>query len=501
MARRERYREAALQVARYLAERQRPDGGFPGPDNYGVASALCLWSQFGTEFARQLDRAWQRLKERPPRGYGEFNIYALLHCRQTLGADPVDALLRHLRFGARHSANWMLLRACCRALPGPHFAPTLAALEARLVLLRYLRRGFIADRPGVRSFAYHAFCGALLADLWQARGWQWAGRAAAQAAHFLADFALPNGDVLYLGRGQQQIFGCGALLCLFERAEPLTGNARFADRADRVFDRLSTFQRPDGSFPLVLSEGEPLEPWDPERPLPGWYSYNRYADYLPFLGCMLLKASAPAIPALGEVGPAPFHPDFRLCREDRYVAVLARPGGAPTNDLPFPYVCVSGVSLFPCYGVEGDHVAPESHPLPYGVLADGRSYGFRDRVRYQLTDDGLAGGSSLVLHRRRFDFAPDGFTCRDEIRFRRPCSFASFTPTNFLFRSLQRVGSEFETWHRGVRARIQAGAGATAHADAAVTASGPLVALRRTESPLRAERGKVFSTELRIRFL
>ena len=66
MPRREEYQGAARAIAVYLAERQRPEGGFPGPDNYGVAYALWLWSSFGVEFARQIDRAWQRLNMRRP---------------------------------------------------------------------------------------------------------------------------------------------------------------------------------------------------------------------------------------------------------------------------------------------------------------------------------------------------------------------------------------------------------------------------------------------------
>ena len=85
MPRREEYQGAARAIAVYLAERQRPEGGFPGPDNYGVAYALWLWSSFGVEFARQIDRAWQRLKDNLPQSHGEFNIYALLHCRERLG--------------------------------------------------------------------------------------------------------------------------------------------------------------------------------------------------------------------------------------------------------------------------------------------------------------------------------------------------------------------------------------------------------------------------------
>jgi len=501
MARREEYEGAARAIAHYLAERQRPDGRFPGPDNYGVAFALWLWSHFGAGFAEQVSRVWERLKRDLPTTHGEFNAYALLHCRERLGAGPVDALLRGVRLGRRHPANWMLLRAVCRARPGPFFSPVRASWEARSALLRYARRGFVADRPGVRSFTYHAFCGALLADLWRHGRARWAGRAAGRAAQSMAEFILPNGDGLYVGRGQEQIFGYGALVYLLEAAARLTGEDEFRRLADRVFHHVLSFQRPDGSFPLVLREGEPPEPWLPDVSRPGWYTYNRYADYLPLVGCFLLKAAAPEVPQLGPLVPAPAHPAFRVWRQERYVAVLAVPGGAPTNDLAFPYVCVDGQSLFPCYGAEGEGVAPGAVPLPYGVLADGRRYGFRDQLRYRLTQSGLMGLSQLVRHRRCFEFGAEGFVCRDEIVFRRRCSLSDFVVTNFLFRTLRRLREGgFETWHRGARAVLYLSLEGSIRPNAAVTASGPLVALSHSQGRLEARAGDRITTELRVDF-
>lgn len=501
MAGREDYRAAAHDIARYLAERQRPDGTFPGPDSYGVASALRVWLAFDTEFGLQVDRAWRRLKAKPPTSHTEFSIYALLECRQRLGARPVDSLLRRMRFGRRHSANWMLLRAVCRSQSGPFFSPTLATLEARIALARSARRGLICDRPGVRSFAYHAFCGALLAELWRHRRAQWAARAAVRAALFLAPFVLPNGDTLYVGRGQQQIFGYGALVYLFEAAAQMTGRADLGDLAERVFERLLRYQRADGSLPLVLREGEPAEPWQPDVLRPGWYTYSRYADYLPFLGLMLLRAADPDLGHAGDVGPLAPHPCFRLWDEGRYVAAIARPNGASTNDLAFPYVWLDGESLFPCYGAEGAQSQPEAHPLPYGAIPGRHPYAFRDELRYRLADDGLLGASRLARHVRRLEFLPAGFVCRDEIVFRKPCSFASFVPANFLFRTLRRLETgEFETWHRGARAFLRMDPEGTIHPEAAVTATGPLVALRHTMPELDVRPGDAISSELRVRF-
>ncbi len=501
MQRRERYGAAAREIARYLAERQRRDGTFPGPDNYGVAFSLWLWSHFGVEFARQLDRAWQRLKADPPKTHGEFNVYALLHCRERMGSRPVEALARRLRFGRRHSANWVLLRSVCRAQQGPFVSPRRSRAEARAVLLRYARHGLICDRAQVRSFAYHALCGALLADLWREFGAAWIGKAVVAAARFLAPFVLPNGDALYVGRGQEQVFGYGALLYLLEAGAQLTGDRTFEELAERVFQRLSRFQRRDGSFPLVLREGEEQEPWRPDASRPGWYTYNRYGDYLPFLGCMLLKAADTELARLDALEPLAQHPHFLRHEDSRYTAVVAMPGGASTNDLPFPYVCVDGESVFPCYGVEGDDIAPQAVPLPYGVLAGGRAYSFREQLRYRIQGRELIGEARLAQHVRAFQFKRDGFDCVDSISFRRPCEFESFVPANFLFRTLRPLNaSTFETWHRDAKAQVCIDPHPSIHPEAAVSSSGVLVALRHSLDGFTARAGDRISVQVRVRF-
>jgi len=501
MSRRKEYEEVARGIARYLGERQRPDGSFPGPDHYGTAFALLLWSHFGKSFAAEAERARQRLAREPPQTHGEFNAYARLGCREEVGPSAADGLLRRVRFGGRHSANWMLLRAVCRAQEGPWRSPMRSSLEARASLLWHARRGFIADRKGVRSFGYHAFCGALLAELWRHRGWTWAGRAAVEAAGFLARFVLRNGDTLYVGRGQQQIFGYGALLYLLEAAGQIGASDEFEAPAERVFSYLRGFRREDGSFPLVLREGEPAEPWEPDASRFGWYTYNRYADYLPFLGAFLVKAAKVDVRPLGKVEAAAGSTDFRRWKQDRYEAVIARPGGRATNDMAFPYVCVSGESLFPCYGREGEEVGPEEMPLPYGRFASGEGLAFRKALEYEVTESGLAGRSALVFHNRSFEFGAEGFTCRDEIRFRRACEFAELAPANFLFKTLRPLpDGRFETRHGGARAVLSLRPAGEVHAGAARSASGPLVALRHTRRNVSFRGGDRVTSELEVRF-
>jgi hypothetical protein len=172
----------------------------------------------------------------------------------------------------------------------------------------------IYDRPGALSDTYHAFCGALLVDLWRNLGVPWARAAAIRAARAVQPHILPDGDALHVGRGKGQIFGYGALLYLLEAAAQITGDDTLRADADRVFAFLLRFRRGDGSFPLVLDADEPPDPWRPDASRPGWYDYNRYADYAPFLGVYLMKAgehvnpsdapaATPALPRTSRASP------------------------------------------------------------------------------------------------------------------------------------------------------------------------------------------------------
>jgi hypothetical protein len=216
---------------------------------------------------------------------------------------------------------------------------------------------------------------------------------------------------------------------------------------------------------------------------------------------MLLKAAEIELDVVGAREPGPQHPAFLMHEESRYGAVVAVPGGTPTNDLPFPYVCLDGESIFPCYGTEGDEAAPEDVPLPYGVLEGGQVYSPRDELRYRIEGHELIGESRLLRHVRTFRFREDGFDCVDTMLFRRHCAFESFVPANFLFRTLRpSEGHTFETWHRGAKAQLRLQPAGSIHPEAAVSASGVLVALRHTLAEFRPRAGETVSAQLHVRF-
>jgi hypothetical protein len=499
------YREAAQALARYLASRQREDGSFPGRSFYGETFALWLWSFFGEEFRPAMERAiscYLARDKRERRLYWEFNNYALLNYRARTGDERVSPLLRRLRFTGKSSANWSLLRAACRLLQGGWLNRQRAAWGIERVMLAHAREGLILDAPGVRSLQYHAFSGALLAEMAKApRPLAGAATGALLAAEFIEPLVFSNGDALYLGRGQEQIFGQGALIFLLEAAHAMTGEERYRRAAASAFSHLLRFQREDGSFPLVLWEGEPRDPWEPEVRPPGWYRYNRYADYLPLLGVFLMKAAeaAPCPPPRRlPLRPEP-HPGLLLVRKPGYVAALACPGGHPANDLPFPYVCREGESLFPCYG--GENPAGPALPLPFGLMSGGRPFFFRERLRYRLEGTNLLGDSWRLKHRRRFEFRDAEFLLEDEIVFNRRMRFTAFHPLNFLLLNARQLeGKLFETRRGQARALLEFSHPCARVEENLTCARGRLVAIRETLEEPGFAAGEKVRRQVWVRF-
>jgi hypothetical protein len=112
-----------------------------------------------------------------------------------------------------------------------------------------------------------------------------------RGALFSIQQMLMDGSMLWLGRGQEQIFGYGALIYALEyvnrKIQPLPEK-----NLQQLQEHVLSFQRPDGSFPLVLRRREPemaksnftLHP-------PGWYGYNTIYDYQPFLAYTLWRTA------------------------------------------------------------------------------------------------------------------------------------------------------------------------------------------------------------------
>lgn len=429
-----RTRRLADGIALFLDQTLARHGVLPGRSFYGESFTALLLGLAGVSYAGAVARLGElyRGKDKEDPGFHwEFNKYAWCLLYRETGNEMAREFALPLRFMNTAVTNWILLRSCTRLLARTETAE--ATREAASVLRRFQSpSGLICDQPNVRSFQYHCFSAVMAAEIFALSGDPFFLDRFRRAAEFSERFVLRTGDALYVGRGQQQSFGYGALVCLLAVACQRFGASRHLASLSRSLSFLEGFRRPDGSFPLVLNgteQGYPPASSASDPRYPGWYAYNNYFDYLPFLGVFLRKAADALEGVRALESPARPHdsryrdPDFLVVRKARYEAVLARPGGGWkggdgywTNDLPFPYVVCDGMRVTPSYGGEQFGSAlytPAGVPLP-AVLRRGRRRPLRDgRVWSFFVGDRLVFLSLRGALSRHFRFLEDQIIVED----------------------------------------------------------------------------------------
>lgn len=414
---------AAHQVARWLAE-QVTDGRFPERSFYGEAFALWLWQFFPGEFEAAAQKmrptAKQQLNQLDVAAHPEFNAYALLRlCEQS--GDAVQTWMPRLpRLNNTPNSNWLLLGTLVRLLWAQQTGEQQSSWRLRwhtrlLLAMQQQPDGLIRDdrlisrqlpvpfgygrisplrlqkMPHLRklSLQYHCFSLLLLWEIWQLTGWRFVQTAVQRGHQAIGRFILDNGDSLYIGRGQQQIFGYGSLLNLLANLAA-AGNADAGQQLSQVWSFVQQFQQMDGRFPLVLAAFGNNYTIKHHAPL-GWYSYNNLFDYLPFLGVQLARAARAWQPELAsqqtQKESVASSPQFAVIRQPNWQMALAAPGGDLSQDQPMPYLCLRKQTILPCFGGESGKDAPYQLtmlPLPYLGLANGRFLFLRQAMRWQL---------------------------------------------------------------------------------------------------------------------
>lgn len=390
-------------VATYLASYLDSRDDFGMRSFYGEAFALALLGhseRLTPTTEQKLLRAYHAKDRDDSQFHWEFNHYAMLEAGR---------LQLPLTFKHTPVTNWTLLRANVRIRAGVDERRGLA--EATRKLRRMQRpSGLILDDRGVKSFQYHCFSAAMTFELYRATGKRRFLDAFCSAVAFIRHFILPNGDALYIGRGQQQSFGYASLIYILSAAYSVTTDTSVLADLQRVIQYVRLHARQDGSLPLVMGGGEePLpHPDAPHRDCryPGWYAYNNYFDYLPFAGLFLWKAAQ--LLSTAPVGTPAITPqqayrdkDFLKIVVGSTIAVISRPGGYWTNDLPVPYVYCGNRVRTSCYGGEqfgGGIYSLAGIPLP--IRRSGRQ--LRWRAASFLWGSTLVMVSPLGVLLRRF---------------------------------------------------------------------------------------------------
>lgn len=359
-------------ILRYLSNKN----SFECRSFYGEAFSLALLSKVNildNETKLKLIKSYKQLDKRDSQFHWEFNNYALLDYINT--SKDAEKFLEPLIFKNTPCTNWTLLRSNTRLKANKDIE--LAINEAKNKILKYqFKSGLILDDIGVKSFQYHCFSMAMIAEIYETTKDKYFKDSFLKGIEFIRHFILSNGETLYIGRGQNQSFGYGALLYILAIAYKYTQDQTILGDIELVLKYLKRFERDDGSYPLVMNGVEETIPQVIDmtnEEFVGWYPYNNYFDYLPFMGFFIYKAYS----TLKELDISKIEykkqieykdNDFIKIVKTNYETVLSKTGGYITNDMPMPYIVCKDKSLTPMYGGEEFQkslYSVKSLPLPY----------------------------------------------------------------------------------------------------------------------------------------
>lgn len=320
---------------------------------------------------------YDKQNKNDPEFHWEFNNYALFDYLKNSNDNSIMHFLEPIQFKYTKCTNWTLLRCVVKLMGNIDYENTIK--EAKIKIDKYqLNSGLILDDSNVKSFQYHCFSMALVAELFEYSKDNYFLRSFIKGVEFIRYFILENGETLYVGRGQNQSFGYGTLIYILTLMFKYSKDNTILWDLERVISFLEKNQRSDKSFPLVINGHEINIPTviDMENPeFVGWYQYNNYFDYLPFMGFFLEKAYE-VLKVIDNMSvckrSSKNYEDSNFIKIVRknYEAILSKPGGYWTNDLPIPYIVVKGSNITPCYGGEQFHkslYSVEDIPLPYCI--------------------------------------------------------------------------------------------------------------------------------------
>ena len=346
-------------IANYVNGYLNSNKGFASRTFYAETFALSLLARhglLGADNERLLLDSFGLKNKKDPQFHHEFNNYAFVDTA-SYSNKSFESFFMPLVFKGTECTNWTLLREfVVNKVSGNHLDNVFKKIHNAQD-----DSGLISDDPGVHSFQYHCFSATLLLELYLLSKDDRLKTCFLKAVSFIKNFILPNGDTLYIGRGQEQSFGYGALIYMLAGHYELTGDTQSLSEIELILKYLQKFVNSNGSFPLVMNEEENCSGKDVNLKDPafkGWYAYNNYFDYLCFLGVYLDKAreviARNKIPEewLGKVNLSYRDENFRKFATVKYVAVWAKPGGYWTNDLTFPLICYKKKIQTPCLGGE-----------------------------------------------------------------------------------------------------------------------------------------------------
>lgn len=361
--------------------------------NYGfVYSALIKKENTDKEIKNILEKSMNS-------NHSEFVVLGLqLLSKKNPENKEINKTINKIKLSKNKTTNWTLLRSLIN-INNNKITKGLR-ISKQILKKRQNKEGLIMDFQGEKSFQYHCFSTALSLMIYEKTKDKELLNIITNAINFIQQYILPNGMSLYVGRGQEQIFGYGALINILSNNK----NKELREKLKKVKKYVESFQREDGSIPLVLSQEE-KKLKESGTHLAGWYSYNTLEDYLPFF--LWISNHEINNKILTNIKIQHTKSDeFSYFEDDNKIAIFSRPTSSQSSSIPYPLIFDKKQNKIttPLYGGE-EYMASCHHksdiPLPYGKIKNEWMY-FQD-MNFTIRTNKLFGKNKFANFTRIYN--------------------------------------------------------------------------------------------------
>ena len=286
-------RKIALNIINFLNKNITYEYGYPSKTTWGYAftylAALKLNQPENSEIIinskNNLYKQDYNQKEYP----WEFIVFALFESYQ-ISKSYINHPAEELRRKGTRVLNWKLLNYLNKI--NFKLFNFIDNLSLKFLVNRYQRDdGLLQDQFKTRSLQYHNFSLLIILKIFEKnKDMYWLEKCIKKAMKLSTSLIFSDGTANFIGRGQEQIFGYGALLAAIKIYSEIYNEDLYPIEY-KLTEKLKFFQKENGSLPLVLSSRNNKDSelnYFLNKPA-GWYSYNSIFDYLPFLAyCLIL---------------------------------------------------------------------------------------------------------------------------------------------------------------------------------------------------------------------
>jgi len=336
------------------------------------------------------------------------------------------------------NCNWYAMNAVLDDLVYRETGNSKFRLHAWYELARTMfyweKRGFFSDSfdaedfdhvsPSYDPIAYHAYTSALLHRYWLNTGNGVVRQAFLRAAKLLFKLIPNNGHVAFRGRSSGHIFTYGVGYYVMVAAARETGEGKYTQTARGILERLQSYQRSDGRFPVVANK----ETYEKRVEFQASYSYH--SVYNAHCSAWLARA----IPILEAIDTAVNPPLYQkrtdgidnvggglyiITKSEYFVVISTGSGGN--------YDGAFSIAMLDIDGALGTLPPPASENKPVSgnfcrVMKDGIQLwsNIRKKGEFDIIKDGQAIGTKSIRianselnWKRTFTFGEDSITIRD----------------------------------------------------------------------------------------